>query len=53
MLDIHKVMNKVGSFQLLFKLNKNTKDINVKEHTKDNRIFDVIYFIFGGALLLK
>ena len=28
---------------------KNTKDIDVKEHTKDNRIFDVICFIFGGT----
>ena len=51
MLDIHEVMNKVGSFQLLFKLNINTKDINVKKHTKDNIIFDVSYFILGGTLL--
>ena len=50
-LDIHEVMNKLSSFQLFFKASKNTKNINVKEHTKDNRIFDVIYFIFGGTLL--
>ena len=51
MLGILEVKNKVSSFQLLFKVSKSTKDINVKEHTNNNEIFDVIYFIFGGALL--
>ena len=53
MLDIHEVMNKVGSFQLLFKLNRNTKDINVKEHTKDSIIFDVIYFKMLSSIVEK